>query len=74
MLSVLANNIYKKKIKPTRYFILSKIKLIAKLNKKNCMKKKKTHLIVSRKVFRSVISSGIRLKILLREADFLLSS
>lgn len=33
-----------------------------------------THFIVSRKVFLSVISSGIRLRIRLRDADFLLSS
>ena len=33
-----------------------------------------SHFMVSRNVFLSVISSGIRLKILFKEADFLLSS
>lgn len=60
MLSAFDNNI-----------ILSKIAFITKKIK---LGETKTHLIVSRKVFRSVISSGIRLKILLRDADFLLSS
>ena len=37
-------------------------------------KLRKTHLIVSRKVFLSLISSGIRARILLRATDFLFNS
>jgi hypothetical protein len=38
------------------------------------LKQQKTYLIVSRNVFRSIISSGILLKILFSADDFLFSS